>query len=78
MEDEFERNATTLFETVGNSKNYFELLYICTPRDNKKENCIITHDSNIINNLLLEKNKFKIEVFKKDMYGLYKSYKILN
>jgi 5-methylthioribose kinase len=76
MEDEIERNSTTLFTKNENSINQCQLLYICTPYDKKTDDCIITHDVNLVNNLLKEK-KFKIEVFKKDDMG-YKTYKVIN
>ena len=76
MEDEIERNSTTLFTKKEDSINKWQLLYICTPHDKKTDDCIITHDVNVVNNLLKEK-KIKIEVFKKDDMG-YKNYKVIN
>ena len=66
MEDELERNNSTLFK---NEKEETNLLYLYIPYNEKIENCIITHDINLVK----EKNG-KIEIFKKDTHGLYRFY----
>jgi hypothetical protein len=37
MEDEIERNSTTLFTKKEDSINKWQLLYICTPHDKKMD-----------------------------------------
>jgi hypothetical protein len=72
MEDELERNITTLFK-INDKNDMNEILYIYIPQNEKIENYIITKNYEIVNNLVKEKNG-RIEIFKKDELYLYKFY----
>lgn len=77
MEDELERNITTLFkinEGIQNEKNEcIDFLYVYIPDNEKIENYVITHNWELLNNLAKGKNG-SIKIFKKDTFGLYKFY----
>jgi hypothetical protein len=77
MEDELERNSITLFkineELKSKENESIEILYLFVPDNEKIENYIITHNSELLTNLAKGKNG-KIIFFKKDTLGLYKFY----
>jgi hypothetical protein len=88
MEDELERNMTTLVK-INDINEVNDILYLYIPDngkvdngkvdngkvDNGKiENYIITQNYKIVNNLAKEKNG-RIVIFNKDALGLYKFYK---
>ena len=79
MEDELERNMTTLFEineefqSNRNENECIDFLYVYIPDNEKIENYVITHNCELLINLAKGKNG-KIKFFKKDAQGLYKFY----
>ena len=79
MEDELDRNMTTLFkineefQSNKNENECIDFLYVYIPDNEKIENYVITHNWELLNNLAKGKNGV-IKIYKKDLQGLYKFY----
>jgi len=78
MEDELERNMTTLFEKNKESKKNnqmdFKMVYLCIPYNKDIVEYVITEDIETANMLASEKKEYKIRVFTRNNNGDYAIY----
>jgi len=82
MEDELERNMTTLFEINKESKKNnqpdfkmdFKMVYLCIPYNKDIVEYVITEDIETANMLASEKKEYKISVFTRNNNGDYAIY----
>jgi len=78
MEDELERNMTTLFEINKESKKNnqmdFKMVYLCIPYNKDIVEYVITEDIETANMLASEKKEYKILVFTRNNNGDYAIY----
>ena len=80
MEDELERNMTTLFEINKESKKNnqmdFKMVYLCIPYNKDIVEYVITEDNETANMLASsEKKEYKIQVFTRNNNSDYAIYK---
>jgi hypothetical protein len=87
MEDELERNMTTLFSVnekinekinESNKLNDVDLLYLCIFLNEGIDKYIITQNTELVNSLAKKKKNLQIYIFKNnptdDIYNFYSKY----